>query len=50
MGVSSRSKSKLTASSDVEDQSSGGHVHSVKVKGHNSRVKGNNSGRVKGNL
>jgi hypothetical protein len=49
MGVSTRSKSKLSASSDAEDQSSGGSVHSVKVKRNNSsNVKGNNSGRVKG--
>jgi hypothetical protein len=57
MGVSTRSKSNLSASSDAEDQSSGGSVHSLSVKWNNSsnakenhsdRVKGNNSYRVKG--
>jgi hypothetical protein len=33
MGVSTRSKSKLSASSDVEEYSSGGSVHSGRVKG-----------------
>jgi hypothetical protein len=50
MGVSTRSKSKLSASSNEEDQSSGGSVHSLSVKWNNSsNVKENHSGRVKGN-
>ncbi len=49
MGISTRSKSKLSTSSDVEDQSSCKSVHSVKLKVNNSgNVKGNNSGKVKG--
>jgi hypothetical protein len=33
MGVSTRSKTKLSAASDVKDQPSCGSVHSVKDKG-----------------
>ncbi len=43
MGVSTRSKSKLSASSNVEENSSGGSVHSGRVKG---KVRGEKTGNA----